>query len=43
VLMTTAKMDRAQAMLAGGQYTMQQVADQLGVSLSTLKRSLGGE
>jgi hypothetical protein len=39
-LMGTAKKARAQAMLASG-YTQAQVADQLGVSLTTLKTSLG--
>ena len=40
-LMTSIKRDRAEAMIRSG-YTQQQVADQLGVSLSTLKKSLGG-
>lgn len=40
VLMTTTKRNRAQAMLNSG-YTQAEVAAQLGVSLSTLKRSLG--
>lgn len=42
LLMTTAKTSRAQAMLRGGA-TQAEVAEALGVSLSTLKRSLGGE
>jgi hypothetical protein len=41
-LMTTAKTSRAQALLRSG-YTQKEVADQIGVSLSTLKRSLGGD
>lgn len=39
VLMTSAKQARAQSMLASG-YTQAQVADHLGVSLTTLKNSL---
>lgn len=42
VLMTSAKTARAQAMLAAG-YTQAQVADALGVSLTTLKTGIGGE
>lgn len=42
VLMTTTKRNAAIALLGSG-YTQQEVADHLGVSLSTLKRSLGGE
>lgn len=42
VLMTTTKSNRATAMLASG-YTQAEVANALGVSLSTLKRSLGGD
>jgi DNA-binding CsgD family transcriptional regulator len=41
VLMTGAKTARAQAMLAAG-YTQAEVADALGVSLTTLKTSLSG-
>jgi len=40
LLMTSAKAARAQAMLARG-FTQAEVADQLGVSLTTLKTSLG--
>lgn len=40
-LMTSTKLGRAQSLLSSG-YTQAQVAEQLGVSLSTLKRSLGG-
>ena len=40
-LMTTTKTDRAKAMLASG-YTRQQVAEQLGVSLSTLDVAVHG-
>jgi DNA-binding CsgD family transcriptional regulator len=40
VLMTNTKKQRAQIMLAGG-YTQAEIADALGVSVSTLKRSLG--
>jgi hypothetical protein len=40
VLMTSAKKARADAMLAAG-FTQKQVADQLGVSLTTLKEGLG--
>lgn len=42
ILMTAAKSSRAQALLRSG-YTQKEVADQIGVSLSTLKRSLGGD
>lgn len=42
VLMTSSKTARAQDMLRGGA-TQAEVAEALGVSLSTLKRSLGGE
>jgi len=42
VLMTNSKTARAQSMLKGGA-TQAEVAEALGVSLSTLKRSLGGE
>lgn len=41
LLMTTAKQDRAVAMLRNG-YTQAEVADALGVSVTTLKRSLKG-
>ncbi len=41
LLMTSAKEARARAMLASG-YTQAEVADALGVSLTTLKRGLGG-
>jgi hypothetical protein len=41
ILMTPAKSGRAHAMLAAG-YTQADVADALGVSLSTLKKSIGG-
>jgi DNA-binding CsgD family transcriptional regulator len=41
-LMTTARIQRAEAMLADG-YTQAEVADQLGVSLTTLKKGLSGE
>lgn len=43
LLMTDSKIARAQAMLAGGNATRAEVAAALGVSLSTLDRSLGGE
>lgn len=39
-LMTSAKTERARAMLASGQYTQAQVAEALGVSLTTLKDTL---
>jgi hypothetical protein len=39
VLMTDVKMQRAQIMLAGG-YTQSEIADALGVSVTTLKRGL---
>jgi transcriptional regulator len=42
ILMTSTKTARAQAMLSAG-YTQAEVADALGVSLTTLKTSLGGE
>ena len=42
LLMTSAKTTRAKAMLAQG-YTQAEVADALGVSLTTLKTSLSGE
>lgn len=41
-LMTSARIQRAQKMLADG-YTQAEVADQLGVSLTTLKKGLSGE
>lgn len=41
LLMTNAKEQRALAMAAAG-YTQAEIADALGVSLTTLKRSLGG-
>lgn len=42
VLMTSTKVSTANSMIARG-YTLSEIADQLGVSLSTLKRSIGGE
>ena len=42
LLMTNAKQQRALSMAAAG-YTQAEIADALGVSLTTLKRSLGGE
>jgi len=42
VLMTSSKTRRAQSMLNAG-YTQSEVADALGVSLTTLKTSIGGE
>ena len=42
-LMSDSKTSRAQAMLASGKYTRQQVAAALGVSLSTLDRATNGE
>ena len=42
LLMTSAKTARAQAMLTAG-YTQAEVADALGVSLTTLKTSVGGD
>lgn len=42
VLMTNVKTDRAKAMLNAG-YTQAEVADALGVSLTTLKTAVGGE
>ena len=42
VLMTSAKTARAEAMLRAG-YTQAEVADALGVSLTTLKTTVGGE
>jgi hypothetical protein len=42
VLMTSSKTRRAQSMLASG-YTQAEVAAALGVSLTTLKNSIGGE
>lgn len=42
VLMTSAKQTRARSMIASG-YTQAEVADALGVSLSTLKSSLSGK
>jgi len=42
-LMSTTKTSKAQAMLASGKYTRQQVAASLGVSVSTLDRALDGE
>lgn len=42
VLMTSSKTRRAQSMLSAG-YTQAEVADALGVSLTTLKTSIGGE
>lgn len=42
VLMTSTKTQKAQVMLNAG-YTQAEVADALGVSLSTLKATLGGE
>lgn len=42
VLMTSSKTRRAQTMLNAG-YTQAEVADALGVSLTTLKTSIGGE
>jgi Helix-turn-helix domain of resolvase len=42
-LMTPGKINRARAMLSSGAYTRAQVADILGVSLTTLDRGLKGE
>lgn len=41
VLMTSVKKQRAQSMIASG-YTQAEIADALGVSLTTLKNTLGG-
>ena len=40
VLMTTSKTQRAKAMMASGNYTQAQIAEALGVSLTTLKNAL---
>jgi DNA-binding CsgD family transcriptional regulator len=42
LLMTSTKVARAEAMLRAG-YTQAEVADALGVSLTTLKTSVGGD